>query len=94
MAEFDRLGTRVPLVLVSPWARAHHVSHAITDHTAVLKLIELLHDIPALSARDANAEALLDLFDFGGAPRLLHPEAPPPSGTGGCPARRPAITRR
>jgi phospholipase C len=93
LAEFDRLGTRVPFVLVSPWARPHHVSHRITDHTALLKLIELLHDLPALSARDANADALLDLFDFD-APSLLRPAAPPASGTGGCPARRPAITRR
>jgi hypothetical protein len=44
----------------------------------------LLHDLPALTARDANADALLDLFDFG-CPALLTPPAAPAAGTGGCP---------
>jgi len=93
LVDFDRLGTRVPFLVVSPWARPHHVSHRTTDHTALLKLIELLHDLPALSARDANSSALLELFDFD-APRLLQPGPPPESGTGGCAARRLAFTRR
>jgi len=81
--QFDRRGTRVPFLVVSPWARSHHVSHVVHDHTSVLRFIELLFDLPALSDRDANADALLDTFDFSAPPRLIPPPAPP-AGAGGC----------
>jgi hypothetical protein len=70
-------------VVVSPWARPHYVSHVVQDHTAVTRFIEALFDLPALTARDANADALLDLFDFGRA-ALLTPPTAPTAGTGGC----------
>ena len=82
-AEYDRRGTRVPLLVVSPWARRHAVSHVVHDHASLLRFIELLFELPALSARDANADALLDAFDFESPPRLDVP-APPLSGRGGC----------
>ena len=83
-ADFDRLGMRVPFFLISPWARPGHVSHQVADHTSVLRFIQLLHDLPALGARDANASAMLDLFDFEGPMPLERPPAPPLAGTGGC----------
>jgi phospholipase C len=84
LAMFTRLGIRVPLVLISPWARPRFVSHRPTEHTAMLRFIQLLFDLPALTMRDANADALLDLFDFR-APRLLRPGRAPEAGQGGCP---------
>ncbi len=82
--DLDRLGLRVPFVLVSPWARPGYVSHEPHDHTSMLRFVEALFDIPALTARDANASALLDLFDFS-CPRLLRIDgAIPASGVGGC----------
>lgn len=81
--ELDRRGGRVPLLVISPWARPHQVSHVARDHTSILRFIELLHDLPALSARDANADAMLDLFDFSTA-RLLSPPLAPPAGRNGC----------
>ena len=94
-AEYDQRGTRVPLLVVSPWARRHAVSHVVHDHTSMLRFIELLFDLPALSARDANADALLDAFDFESPPRLSVPP-PPPSGRGGCRAlhRAPIVADR
>ena len=71
-ARFDRYGFRVPLVVVSPWARPGHVSHRAYDLTSVLRFIQTRFDLPALTRRDANARPLLELFDFS-APRLLHP---------------------
>ncbi len=82
--EFDRYGPRVPLIVVSPFARPHHVSHVTHDHTSITRLIELLHDLPALTGRDANADALLDMFDFACTPMLDAPVGPV-AGTGGCP---------
>lgn len=81
---FDRLGPRVPLLVVSPYARPHHVSHVTHDHTSITRLIELLHDLPALTGRDANADALLDMFDFA-CPTMLDAPVAPASGKGGCP---------
>ena len=66
---FDRYGFRVPLFVVSPYAKAHFVSHAVHSHTSILRFIETRFGLPALSARDANADAMLDMFDFA-QPRL------------------------
>ena len=62
--DFKRYGFRVPLIVASPWAKPHHVSHITDDHTSLLRLIELRFGLPALTGRDANANGVLDLFDF------------------------------
>lgn len=84
-AEFDNLGIRVPVYVISPWARKSYVSHEVHEHSSVLRLIELLHDLPALTARDANSDALLDMFDFECEPLATPPADPPAAGTNGCP---------
>jgi phospholipase C len=81
---FVELGPRVPFVLISPYAKPHYVSHTVQDHTAMTRFIETVFDLPALSARDANSTALLDMFDFSCAPPMLLPPRPPAPGTGGC----------
>jgi phospholipase C len=75
---FGRYGFRVPFALVSPWARRHHVSHVVYDHTSMLKLVETKWNLPALTYRDANANAPLDMLDlcrpsFAEPPRLAQP---------------------
>jgi len=62
--QFDRYGFRVPLLAVSPFAKKGYVSHAVADHTSILRFIEHWQNLPALTRRDANAWPLLDLFDF------------------------------
>ena len=71
-AGFDRLGPRVPLILVSPWARPGFVSHTVHDHTSVLRFVQAKFDLPALTARDANAEPPMEMFDFS-APSFAVP---------------------
>jgi phospholipase C len=83
-ANFFELGVRVPLAVISPWARPGFVSHVVEDHTAITRLLEAVFDLPALTARDANSPALLDMFDFDGGPALLHPPKAPAAGKGGC----------
>lgn len=80
---YDRQGFRVPLVLVSPFARGGYVSHLDHSHTSVLRLIELLHDLPAITARDANSDALLDMLDFA-CPKLGTPPTAVAPSPGGC----------
>jgi len=76
VADFDRYGFRVPFVVVSPYARAHYLSHRVQDHTSILRFIETRFDLPALTARDANADPLLGLFDFENPPFMTPPVLP------------------
>ena len=43
----------------------------------IARFIEAKFKIPALTARDANADALMDLFDFTDAPAFLTPPSIP-----------------
>jgi phospholipase C len=40
------------------------VSPHVTDHTSILRLLEARYLMPALTARDANAWPMTDMFDF------------------------------
>jgi phospholipase C len=62
--DFANYGVRVPLIVVSPYAKAHFVSHAVYDHTSITRFIETRFKLPALTGRDANADPLTDMFDF------------------------------
>jgi phospholipase C len=70
---FDHTGFRVPFIVVSPYARAHFASHAVYDHTSVLRFIEARFGLPALSARDANATPPMEMFDFANPPFMTPP---------------------
>jgi phospholipase C len=61
---YNRYGFRVPLVVVSPWARANYVSHVVQDHTSITAFIERKWNLPAMTFRDANAHPMTDYFDF------------------------------
>ena len=77
---FDRYGFRVPAVVVSPYARPDYVSHVERDHTSVLRLIERKWNLPPMTDRDAAADDLLDMVDFGAAPAFSVPPRLPPPG--------------
>ncbi len=83
-AAFDTLGARVPLVVISPYARAGHVSHRVHSHTSILRFIEVVHDLPAITGRDANSDALLDLFDFTSPAFATPPVTVPAPGARDC----------
>jgi phospholipase C len=51
-------GVRVPLILISPFARSHAVSHAEGDHNAVIQTIETIFGLPALASLPDEAQAL------------------------------------
>ena len=72
---FTRTGFRVPLIIVSPFARPHYVSHTPMDYTAVLKLVEKRFNLPNLTQRDAAQPDMAEFFDFTG-PNKTPPAAP------------------
>lgn len=61
---FARYGFRTPLIVVSRFAWHHHVDHKVADHTSVLKFIQTWLNLPPLSARNAAAYDLRDMFDL------------------------------
>jgi phospholipase C len=42
-------GTRIPLIVVSPYAKRGHVDHVYNDHVSILKFIERNWRLPAIS---------------------------------------------
>ena len=74
--DFKTYGVRVPLLVLSPYAKPHFVSHAVYDHTSITRFIETRWRLPALTRRDANADPLLDLFDFKKATFATPPQMP------------------
>ncbi len=72
---FNRTGFRVPLIVVSPFAKKHYVWHKNADFTAILTFIEKRFNLPHLTLRDAAQPDMTDFFDFAGIPW-----ATPPSG--------------
>ena len=76
-----QLGFRVPNMVISPFTRAHYVSHVPMDHTAVIKFVEnrFIGSSAHLTARDAAQPNLLDFFDFSGKPWATPPTPPTPA---------------
>jgi phospholipase C len=62
------LGPRVPLLIISPYARSGYVSPTEYEFSSVLKLIEERFNLPPLSTRDSEANDMLDSFDFSQQP--------------------------
>jgi phospholipase C len=75
---FDVLGPRVPGFVISPYAKAGYVSSVVHDHTSILKFIETKFNLGAMTYRDANADDLLDCFDFEHPGFLDPPTLPEP----------------
>lgn len=76
--DFAQYGFRVPLIVVSPYAKPHYVSHVVSDHTSITRFVESRFHLPAMTARDANADPLYDLFDFHKPALLSAPSLPEP----------------
>ena len=62
------LGARVPLIIISPYAKPGYVSHTIYEHSSFLKFVETRYGLSSLTARDANANDMTDSFDFTQTP--------------------------
>lgn len=81
--DFTYTGFRVPLLVISPFAKKNFVSHSPADYTAILKFIETRFGLPSLTARDAAQIDMTEFFDFGNPPWIT-PPAPPAQSTGGA----------
>lgn len=92
---FDRLGARVPAIIVSAWTDAGSVMNETLDHTAIIATVSARHGLAPLTDRDAAASTLATAItrssprpasDWPVLPVPRVPRAPVPSR---APARHP-----
>jgi phospholipase C len=61
-------GFRVPLIVVSAYAKPAHISHVNHDFGSILNLIEGTFGLASLGYADAYADDMSDCFDFNQTP--------------------------
>ena len=69
------LGFRVPMIVISPYAKRGYVSHTPYEFGSILKFIERTFDLASLGTTDVRANDLSDCFNFGAEPRAFKPIA-------------------
>jgi phospholipase C len=76
--DFDGLGFRVPLLVISPYAKAGYVSHVQYEFGSILRFAETEFGLTPMAASDLRANRLgPDCFDFTQSPRPYTPFALP-----------------
>ncbi len=72
--DYDGLGFRVPLLVISPYAKQNYVSHVQYETASVLRFAEDLFGLGRLAAADRRAASPVgDCFDFSQKPRRFVP---------------------
>ena len=70
----DGLGFRVPLLVISPYAKRNYVSHVRYEHGSILKFAEDAFGLARLADSDTRANSpAADCFDFTKPPRAFVP---------------------
>jgi uncharacterized repeat protein (TIGR03803 family) len=65
------LSFRVPLIVISPYAKSRYVSHRQHEFGSILKYVEETFGLPSLHTTDERADDLSDCFDYSQAPRTF-----------------------
>ena len=74
--DYDGLGMRVPLLIISPYAKQGYVSHVQYEHGSLLRFAEDQFGLGRLSDSDRRANSpAVDCFDFAQPPRAFSPFA-------------------
>jgi phospholipase C len=63
------LGIRVPLIVISPYAKKGYVSHVTHTTGSILHFAEEVFDLDSLGQDDAREDDLMDVFNFAQKPR-------------------------
>jgi phospholipase C len=66
-------GFRVPMIVISPYAKSGYVSHVPYEFGSILKFIEETFGLGSLGTTDTNANDLSDCFNFGSKPKAFKP---------------------
>ena len=74
---YTSLGFRVPMIVISPYAKPRYISHTPYDFGSILKFVERNFGLGSLGTTDATARSMVDAFDFTQSPAIFH-QAPLP----------------
>jgi len=66
-------GVRVPMIVLSPYAKQGNVSHELGEFSSVLRFIEDNWGLAQLTRRDRKATPMMTAFDFDREPRPPDP---------------------
>jgi phospholipase C len=66
------LSFRVPALIISPYSKPGYIDHTLYSFESMLKFIEWRFGLSSLTYRDANANNLLNAFDFRQNPNPPH----------------------
>jgi phospholipase C len=58
------LGPRVPMLVISPFAKKNFISHTQMDDVSILRFIQTTFGLPSLNARNQLGNDLSDMFQF------------------------------
>jgi phospholipase C len=70
------LGPRVPMLLISPFAKPGYLEHQQLEFSSIVKFMEEIFGLPFLTARDTNSNDMFDALDFVDAPQPPLPMQP------------------
>lgn len=68
-----RFGSRVPCLVVSPFAKRAHLCRQENSHVSLMRFCEDVFGVPSLTERDKNSNGMTDSFDLKQQP------LPPPA---------------
>jgi phospholipase C len=71
--DYTGLGFRVPMIVVSPYAKTGYVSHTQYEFGSILKFIEQTFSLGSLGTTDDRSTSIADVFNFKRAPRKFRP---------------------
>jgi phospholipase C len=75
-------GPRIPMMVISPWAKQNYVDNTLTDQTSIIKFVEENWSLGTLGSQsdDATAGSIESMFEWGGGKRAPAVELSPVTG--------------
>ncbi|HLW02831.1 MAG TPA: alkaline phosphatase family protein [Ktedonobacterales bacterium] len=76
-------GVRLPMMVISPWAKQNYIDHTLTDQTSIIRFIEdnwLHSERISATSFDNIAGSLTGMFDFRHGPRGIDLRLNPTTG--------------
>jgi phospholipase C len=60
----EGLGPRVPMLVISPFAKKNYISHVQMDDVSILKFVQRIFGLPSLNSRNDLGNDISDMFSF------------------------------
>jgi phospholipase C len=67
--DYQGLGFRVPMIVISPYSKPSYVSHTQYEFASILKFVEDNWNLGRIGVNDVRSASIADCFNFSQAPR-------------------------